>query len=180
MRKDARKRTVLRSIRLMQDLDELLEKDAKDRSISVNGLISAIMTKYVEWDRYSERFGYVSLTHDSFKYILEAADEEKLIKGAKEYGSKVPKEFMLFRFKNTSLDSFLKTLSLHCKYAGIAQYDLQSQGRDYILTIHHKFGQKWSSFFKTTLEQAIKHAVGFPAEFDVTTNSIAIKITAPY
>lgn len=180
MGKDARKKTMLRSIRLTQDVDKLLEKDAKDRSISVNGLISAIMTKYVEWDRYSERFGYVSLTHESFRYILEATDEDKLISAAKEYGAKVPKEFMLFWFKKTGINSFLKGLSLRCKYAGIAQYELETQGRDYIVTIHHKFGEKWSSFFKTILEQEIKYAVGFPAKFDVTTSSIVIKITAVY
>ena len=52
-----RKKTRQRSIRITNYLNEILEEDAKAKTISNNALISTIATKYAEWDRYTERFG---------------------------------------------------------------------------------------------------------------------------
>ena len=53
----AHKRTLIRTIRISKALDSLLRKDAKTKRIPVDALVSSIMTKYAEWDRYNERFG---------------------------------------------------------------------------------------------------------------------------
>jgi hypothetical protein len=47
------KKTVLRTIRLSKGLDELLQKDANSKRITVGALISTILTKYSQWDRYT-------------------------------------------------------------------------------------------------------------------------------
>jgi biotin-(acetyl-CoA carboxylase) ligase len=60
----AGKKTLLRIIRITQELEDLLQKDAKLKRISVNALISSIMTKYAEWDRYRERvYAAIGLSH---------------------------------------------------------------------------------------------------------------------
>lgn len=43
-----------RTIRIPQKLDKLLERDAENKRGIINSLISSIITKYAEWDRYSE------------------------------------------------------------------------------------------------------------------------------
>jgi hypothetical protein len=48
---DSRK-TVLKTMRIPNYINTLLEKDADSKGVSVNTLISMIMTKYAEWDRY--------------------------------------------------------------------------------------------------------------------------------
>ncbi|MFI5448158.1 MAG: hypothetical protein ACHQ03_00060 [Candidatus Bathyarchaeia archaeon] len=54
-----RQKTILRTVRIRKELDELLQ-DAKAKRTSVNSLMGAIMTKYSEWDRFADKFGYVS------------------------------------------------------------------------------------------------------------------------
>ena len=92
------KKTVLKTMRIPDYINGLLEKDADSKGVSVNALISMIMTKYAEWDRYIERFGGITIKPQAFKEILEVVDEDKLADIAKRSGSRFPKEFILFWF----------------------------------------------------------------------------------
>jgi hypothetical protein len=74
---DSRK-TVLKTMRIPNYINTLLEKDADSKGISVNALISMIMTKYTEWDRYIERFGGITIKPQALKEILEEVNEDRL------------------------------------------------------------------------------------------------------
>ena len=56
--KREKKKTILRTIRIDKDLDDALDKDANEHGVSENALISSILAKYVEWDRYAVRVLY--------------------------------------------------------------------------------------------------------------------------
>ena len=101
------KKTVVRAIRLEKSVDDLLQKDARNNRTSVNALISGMTTKYAEWDRYTERFGFVSLTGELFSSLLDIADEDKIIEVGKRLGGRLPKEVILFFFKKVNLETFL-------------------------------------------------------------------------
>ena len=93
------KKTVLRTIRLSKGLDELLQKDANSKRITVGALISTILTKYSQWDRYTEKFDMITLRQETIRAILEATEDDALIRKAREIGAKIPKEFLMFWFK---------------------------------------------------------------------------------
>ena len=73
-----RKKTILRTIRIDKDLDDTLDNAAKENGVSENALISSILAKYIEWDRYAEKFGRVSLPSEALKAIIEATESDKL------------------------------------------------------------------------------------------------------
>ena len=102
-----REQTTLRTVRIPQELDNALETISKERGLSVNSLVSMLLKKYVEWDKYADRFGYITLTRESLRRILNATDDNKLIESAQDYGSTVPKEFLMFWFKKLNIDSVL-------------------------------------------------------------------------
>jgi hypothetical protein len=80
------RKTGLRTIRLSKGLDELLQKDANSKRITVGALISTILTKYSQWDRYTEKFEMITLRQETIKAILEATQDEALIRKAREIG----------------------------------------------------------------------------------------------
>jgi hypothetical protein len=171
-------KTVIRSVRITKELDNLLEKDAKAKRVSLNSLISMIMTKYVEMDRYNERFGTITLRREGFRSILEAIEDDKITTLAKEIGSQIPKQFLLFWFKKTNLETYLKYLSLVCKYSGFAEYevDTNEDETDYVITLLHDLGEKWSIFLKNWLEQGMKSTIGIvPTVFDVSKNTVVVR-----
>jgi hypothetical protein len=65
--------------------------------------------------------------------FLNATDDNKLIESAQDYGSTVPKEFLMFWFKELNIDSVLAALSLRCRYANVAEYELKIDGSNYII-----------------------------------------------
>ena len=175
-----RKSATLRTIRLTRDLDNLLQKDAKSKRISTNSLLTSIIVKYAEWDRYAEKFGLVSLSRADSRLILEAIEDIKLSQIGNDLGKRAFKEFLMLWFKKTDVEKVLEGISLWCKYAGIAEYDFETDGRNYTITLHHDIGEKWSNLIGHLISQGIKTELGLPnTKLDFTDSLIIIKFFIP-
>ena len=111
----AKSKTLIRSIRITREIDDLLQKDAKAKRIGINSLIGTIMAKYTEMDRYNERYDTITLKQESFSSIIQVVEDDQLVKVAKEIGSLIPKQFLLFWFKRSDLETYLRYLSLVCR-----------------------------------------------------------------
>ena len=169
------KKTVLKTMRIPDYINGLLEKDADSKGVSVNALISMIMTKYAEWDRYIERFGGITIKPQAFKEILEVVDEDKLADIAKRSGSRFPKEFILFWFKREDLDTYLESLKLLCKYKGYARYEVESDGSEYTVVLIHDLGEKWSNFLRHVVGEGMKSITGIVPRFEVNQDSLVVR-----
>ncbi len=178
MNSHQKKKTVLKTIRIADDLDAILQKDAKAKRMNVNALISSILGKYAEWDRYVDRFGgMVTLRQEALKSILELADDTAIVNAGKEAGSRFQKEFLLFWFKKIDVDAYLEFLSLICRYAGVGHYELDTDGKEYIVTLIHNMGEKWSLYLSGTIGGGIRTTIGVLPKFEVTKSSLIIRFT---
>ncbi len=173
------KKSLLRTVRITPELDEVLQKDAQAKRTSVNALITSILTKYAEWDRFTEKFGYVNISKELFCSVLSAADDEKLTEAAAELGMRLPKEIILFFFKELNVDTFLAYMTLTCKYGHIAENEVETRGRNYTVTIHHDLGDKWSNYLRHFIGQTMNNQLGIMPQFDVIKNSLVTRFTAP-
>jgi hypothetical protein len=86
---------------------------------------------------------------------------------------------MMFWFKKINLHTFLDGLSLFCKYARIAEYDLETDGRNYTITMHHELGEKWSNWLGHVISQGIETDLGLKSSLDFSKSSIIIKFLVP-
>lgn len=146
-----RRKTVLRTIRIDKELDDALYSDAQENDINENALISSILVKYIEWDRYAKKIGRVTLPKEVLKSFIESTDINKLESAAKEYAASTPKDIIVFTYKKFDIESILLHLSILGKYSGAFKYELQiDHERQYTITMHHNFGEKFSYW----LEQA--------------------------
>jgi hypothetical protein len=168
-------RSVLRTIRLPENIDQVLVSEAESRDLSPNALSSSIMTKFAEWDRFASRFHFISLTSDLVKGLLDQVDEKKLEYLAEARGSQGPKEAMLFWFKEVSIDNLIRFLSDRCRHAGYGEFEYQEAQGYCTLTIHHELGPKWSLFLKKYLETALDKTFNLRAESQTTDSSVSTK-----
>lgn len=168
------RKTALRSFRISQEADEVLQREAAARGLSVNALVSQIFQKFVEWDRFAERYGFVSIQRDGFQAMHEAMGEDKLLQMAREIGSRNPREASLFWFKRVDLEAFLAWLSLQCKYAKIAEYEMERVGKKHSITLHHALGERYSLFLGTWCDQALRTIAHVNPKFETTKNSVVI------
>jgi hypothetical protein len=120
----------------------------------------------------------ITLRQESIRAILEATEGESLIRKAREIGSKIPKEFLMFWFKKTDLESYLQYLELLCNYGGFARYEFESSGNVYVITLLHNMGEEWSLFLKYIMEEGIMNTVGTLPRFEVNKGSLVIRIEA--
>jgi hypothetical protein len=93
-----KKKTILRTIRLSEDVDALLERNSQDQNISTNTLIGKIMTRYVEWDRIIEKTSGVIISSLLFRALINEICDEKLEEIGKDAGAKVVKDIAMMAF----------------------------------------------------------------------------------
>lgn len=170
--------TVLKTFRYPRHLNAALEQEAKAKGLSPNALVSMIFTKYTDWDRYAEKFGFVSITHETLRFLLGSVDMEKLMSAAQESGAQVPKEAVMFWFKKMDVNTFLSYLENVCRFAGQAKYASQSSGGDYSITLRHEFGMKWSYWLKCSLDAALRKALHIVAEFELAEGEVVCRFSA--
>ena len=81
---DRKTQTVLRGIRIPKQLNELLQKYAEAVKRTVSALVLSILTKYAEWDRYTEKFGFVTVPRSTYKRMIETMDEQAYLVATEE------------------------------------------------------------------------------------------------
>jgi hypothetical protein len=173
-------RSTTRTIRISQQLDRLLEKDAASKRVSVNSLISYMITKYAEWDRYVESLSFVSIPPDGLRLIIGSLDDEKVKEIGQQIGSRHLQEFMMLWFKKVSLDSFFDGLTVFCRYSGMAKYDMDKiDGREYVIMMHHDLGRKWSIFMQHIIEEGMKKTLDIVPKVDITESSVVFRFFNP-
>jgi hypothetical protein len=85
----------------------------------------------------------------------------------------------MFWFKELNIDSVLNALSLRCRYANVAEYELKIDGRDYMIILHHDLGIRWSEFLGYTLREEIKTVLQVIARLEISENSVILKFHLP-
>ena len=173
-----KKKTILRTIRVSEELDSLIEKDAEDQNISANALITKIITHYVEWQRVIEKTSYVLMTSSLFKAIINEVSDEKIEEVAKTVLTTVIKELSILEFGKSDFDSILKTMFLIGKYETGLRTSASSpvDGKDvrYTLTLYHDWGPKGSILFKTYFDNLIRNETGKPPTTSITEDVVTI------
>lgn len=170
-----RKKTVLRTIRIPEELDRVLQEEAARRRASVNGLVGGMLEKFAAWDRFTERFGMVSCSRAVFGGILASCDEEDLVRRAAELGGRLPREYVNLWFKEMSPESLQRYLALIAQYVDLYRGDLETRGSVLTFTAHHEFGEKWSRFLEAYFGEMAR-SFGLVPKIEHTTSQIILRV----
>ena len=173
---DRKTQTVLRGVRIPKQLNELLQKDADAENRTVSALVVSVLTKYAEWDRYTQKFGFVTVPRSTYKRMIEKMDEQAYLAATEE----APSTFLeMIRFWYKRVDpqivcSFCERLS---KYVGATQCEIEYKDGDYTITLEHDFGLKYSNQLKRVYETVTRETLGIEPKIEVTKNSIFIRFS---
>jgi hypothetical protein len=173
---DRKTQTVLRGVRIPTQLNELLQKDAKTENRTVSALVVSILTKYAEWDRYTQKFGFVTVPRSTYKRMIEAMDEQTYLSATEE----APSTFLeMIRFWYKRVDpatvcAFCERLS---KYVGTTRCEVDDRDGNYTITLEHDFGMKYSNQLKRVYEAVTRETLGIEPRIEVTNNSIFIRFS---
>ncbi|MFQ5919040.1 MAG: hypothetical protein ACE5I4_03205 [Thermoplasmata archaeon] len=150
------KKSVVRSIRIPKELDDLIREDAKDAGVTVNALISSALNRYAEWDRYAERFGFVSVSQYAFRALIEAIEEEKLMDIAENFAPSASREVALHWYKQVNFEAFFRFLLAVFRYGRLGEHHIETSAEEDTLTLHHELGPKWSRLLSRSLQTSFE------------------------
>jgi hypothetical protein len=171
--------TEVRAIRIPKSMGAVLETEARAREVSVNALITEILKKFVEFDRHTNKFEYISISREAFETIVGKLDDQDALKAGNDVGERIPKEITQFWFKALNLETFLSFLSNFSKYAKLVRYDVKVDGRTYAIALYHAMGMKWSMFLRGYFEKAVPAILGVPGRFEVSRDMVTLRFTLP-
>lgn len=171
-------KSVVRSIRITREMDDLIRQDAKGSGVTVNALISSILTKYAEWDRYADRFGFVAIPRDGFRTLIDAVDEERLIEIAEQFGPAKTREMALLWFKRVNLETYLRYFSVQMRYGRLADYEMQEGADGNTISLHHDLGPKFSLLLSRGIEQVLESIPNISPQLSVEESALTIHFPA--
>lgn len=170
------KRTVIRTVRLTKELDKILAEDADLKRTNLNALISSILMKYAEWDRYAERFSHISVPTTLFRGLLDLiTDEDALAKLADRVGVELPSETASFWFKKINQETLLRFQRLACKYGRAGEIEIEDEGPDLTFTIYHALGKNGSIWFEHYFDKLIRTYLKVIPQIRTTENSVTVR-----
>ncbi len=176
---EKKKLTTTLTFRVNKEYEKMLREEAKSKKITLNTLADQIFGEYVEWHRYSERFGTIIMSRDAFKMLLDSLNEKEIIDLAIKIAEKAPREFILFKWKKITPEyvvNFLKMYFDHCGY-GNYDYHFESDEDKSIFSIRHMLGLSGSLFLETFFKTVVKSILNEPCESTLTSDSLVVSFT---
>ncbi len=167
-------RAVTHSIRLDSRVYEQLEKKAKEKTVSFNNLVNQVLKKYVEFDQFAVKFGFMMFHRDLVSQQLSTFESEVVASIGETVGKTFAKDVLLtigLPMNRDSLLYFIETIL--GRYENL--FDCQRFLRDgrELLYLRHSLGEKWSLFLKGYTSAAFKTLLGKEPAIEVSSDGIS-------
>jgi hypothetical protein len=169
--------TSVRSIRMPDELIAALEKESEAQHLSVNTIANTVIFRYLDWEKYAERFGFMTVTRETFVALISRLEEEELSDLAKSVSVSILKEFALYSWEIKGLKSFLDFIQKFARYARIGEWEVRNEGPFYKASLLHRMGPKVSVYLCELYSGLLRQITGFEAEGEVLENGFILKFT---
>jgi len=172
--------TQTKSFRLDADILDALDMESARRGTSVNNLTNQILRKWVNFDRYLQDFGYVMFSVHDFLRGLNTLEDSTVQSIASETGKRFPKDLILFTGQRNDLRTCIRFVeNIICDYMRWANYHNSSTETEYVITLRHNYGNKWSVALESVLAAMFETNVGVKPRFTVTESTVLMTIERP-
>lgn len=142
--------TVITS-RVKEDVRRKLDDECQSKNITLNTLISQILSRHANWGRFAEEVGFVYTTKVATKAFLDSIP----VKRIQEISHKECKSALInavdFIQGEFNFENFIKTLDLWIESSNIEfRHITTDNGEKYI--IQHDLGKHWSIYLISLVE----------------------------
>ena len=146
--KDHKNQTVNLSCRIDKDVYEILNKNAKEKGISLNSLVNSMAKKFTSWEIYSSDIKLIPLSKEALEKIFNLLDDQAIQQVAKKIGGDVIREIVFLTFNEMNFDNLVKAILLNSTRFGTVKHDVI--GSKHIINIHHGICLNFSKFLFNT------------------------------
>lgn len=166
------KSTIL-SLRIKDSIKIKLELESDLHNVNLNTLVNQILTKYLEWDRFSRDIGSLYITKNFLRGIFSELSEQKIHILASTISAPSLRDAVLFMHEEFNYENTISTIK---KWLEISDYQFRFTTVEIDkFVIHHSMGKKWPLYFTTMLSTLLKE-LDYGLK-DITSNSESLCFT---
>jgi Lhr-like helicase len=173
------RRTVLKTLRLPEELALSLEKEAEEEGTTLNALCSSALTKHVEWWSRAQKLGFISTSKAMFKSVLEATDDDRLAIAVRENMPTAWKDMAMFWFGNTSLDTMIRLFTNIFKYGWEVDMSIKTKDKEYTVVLSHELGPKFSLVLMNAIDELFRKESHIQPKFEVENAMVTVHFSVP-
>ena len=171
------KASVTRSVRIEKDADERLRHLAEQGDTSVNTLVNRALRKFVEWDAYGEKFGFITLPSAMLIKLMDCLTDEEARELGIWAGKNLVKEYITFWFKEVTPETLLEGFpKLLAKYGRAFAYEELEEGDRRTIILKHGSGAKWSTFYEEAIRTAFHDHLKRDVKVEKSENQVVVRL----
>ena len=170
---------VTRTIRLDGDTDRALSTLAEKERVSVNFLVNRALRKFIEWDVYADKFGFVSMPSSLVTKMMSYLSDEEAKEMGRWAGQNLVKDFLTFWFKEVSVTTLVKGYpALESKYGKSFEYEEHVEGGRWTIILKHGRGIKWSHYYEELLRSVFEQLLKKEVKTERTEDQVVARFSA--
>ena len=168
--------SVTRSVRIEKDADERLRQLAEQGDTSVNTLVNRALRKFVEWDAYGEKFGFITMPSIILVKLMDCLTDEEARDLGAWTGRNLLKEYITFWFKEVTPETLLEGFpKLLAKYGRAFAYEELVEGDRFVIILKHGGGARWSTFYDETIKTAFRDLLQKDVRVEKSENQVVVR-----
>ena len=174
-RPDRKKRMVIKTFRLPADLVGALATDAEKGGTTVSGQLVSILTRYAEFDRFAQRFGFVTVNRGLFKAIVDEMTEDRIREVATSQSETID-EMVEFWYGKRDVESVLAIIDVFSRYMRRFEYTVTRRENELLVTLRSELGRKLALFMGTYWSEGISRVLDKKVGVEVARNQVTLRI----
>jgi hypothetical protein len=161
-------KTRTRTVRLDSDLDEAIQRRAREDKVTTNFLINRTMRKLIEWDIPGRKIGYMEVPEIMVKKLIDEFDADKCTELGRFTAREFARPLTEYLFGEVTATAFISTFKRVAFYTDRFVFDDVQEGNVHILVFRHDQGRKWTNFYQGLVKEILHDLLSKQVKFECT------------
>ncbi len=170
------KKTSTITFRLDDDTIHKLRGLSRMQEVSTNTLVNQALKRFIDWDVYLPRSGFVILSKPVLAKLFDNLDEKFVVDIASTIGREGIEDIVLFMRGKVELNSFISWYETLMINSSVQISHLVDNGF-HTMVLKHDLGNNWSLYQKTILELIFRELFQKKIELECDKNTVRVMFT---
>jgi hypothetical protein len=148
-----------------------LHREAEQKDISVNTLVSHIIRRHIDWHSNAAKAGFVTVRRGLLSNLINRLPEKEISSMAEYIAKNETKDFVLLLRNEYNIESALDVIETWIKLSG-HQYRHEVNYTRHSYVIQHDMGRNWSLYMAELYGFVFEEFGLKRVEFDINHNTL--------
>ena len=159
------------TLRLDSIILNKLHREAEQKDISVNTLVSHIIGRHIDWHSNAAKAGFVTVRRGLLIDLINRLPEKEISSIAEYIAKKETKDFVLLLRNEYNIESALDVIETWIKISGHPyRHEVSYTRHSYV--IQHDMGMNWSLYMAQQYRFLFEEFELKKVDFDITDNTL--------